>query len=258
MTPSAVDIGATLILVLPGFLSYRSALSRRADPSRRSVLWQLAQMLEYSVYVHLLGIGLVFAFAALLHGVFHVETHLNELLSSRPNEFLKKYFVEGTLLFTLYPLYVVVAAVLMGAYDAPHVFATAIVRIGGLVVSALSWLPLMGWMKPPTPDFPVEPIWYKTFNVATDGFRQSRPEVVVIMKRGDMYYGRLGSYPILPDSESSKDFLITDAVYAPAGRGSSYELSSEKGGGSVLLNSSDVDSIQVYYRPADSTAGPDA
>ena len=245
MTPSAVDIGAILILVLPGFLSYRSALSRRADPSRRSVLWQLAQMLEYSVYVHLLGIGLVFAIEALLHAIWHVDTHLDELSSRRPHEFLNEYFVEGTLLFTLYPLYVVVAAVLMGAYALPHVFATAIVRIGGLVVSTVSRLPWMSWMKLPMPDFPVEPIWYKTFNVATDGFQQSSPEVVVIMKRGDMYYGRLESYPILPDSESSKDFLITDAKYAPAGLGRSFELSNQEGGGTVLLNSPNVDSIQA-------------
>ena len=247
MIPSAVDIGATLILVLPGFLSYRAALSRRADSSRRSALWQLAQMLEYSVYVHVLGIGLVFALAALLHTVFHVETHLTELPSSRPHEFLNEYFVEGTLLFTLYPLYVVVAAVLMGAYELPHLFAAVIVRIGGLVAGALNRVPWLGWMKPPMPDFPVEPIWYKTFNVATDGFRQSLPEVVVVMKRGDMYYGRLESYPILPDSERSKDFLITNAVYAPAGQGRSYKLSNQRDGGSVLLNSSDVDSIQVYY-----------
>ena len=137
MTPSALDIGATLILVLPGFLSYRSALSRRADPSRRSVLWQLAEMLEYSVYVHVLGVMLVFAVTAVLHSVFHLETHLSELPSKPPHEFLSAYFVEGILLFTLYPAYVVVVAVLMGAYDVPHSMATHIVRGFGLLVRGI-------------------------------------------------------------------------------------------------------------------------
>ena len=126
MTPSAWDIGAILVLVLPGFVSYRSALARQADPTRRSALWQLAEMLEYSLYVHLLGVALVLGVSALLDSAFHLELHLNELPSKQPHEFLSAYFVEGTLLFTLYPLYVVVASVLLGAYSLPHRVATGI------------------------------------------------------------------------------------------------------------------------------------
>ena len=259
MTPSALDIGAILILVLPGFLSYRSALGRRADPSRRSALWQLAEMLEYSVYVHVLGVGLVFAAAAVLHSLFHLETHLSELPGKKPHEFLSAYFVEGTLLFTLYPLYVVVAAVLMGAYEVPHRMATGIVKGAGLLARGIGAIPGLGWIKPPRPNFPVEPIWYKAFHVATDGFALSRPEVMVRMKRGDIYYGVLVSYPIAPDSQREKDFLIDQATYAPAGhRGRLYRLQEQEGGGTVLLNSADVDSIQVYYDPAAGTteSGP--
>ena len=257
MTPSALDIGATLILVLPGFLSYRSALSRRADPSRRSILWQLAEMLEYSVYVHVLGVALVFVITAVLRSTFHLETHLSELPGKAPHEFLSTYFVEGILLFTLYLAYVVVAAVLMGAYDVPHSMATHIVQGFGLLVRGIGAIPGLRRLRPPIAHFPVEPIWYKTFHVATGGFTRSRPEVMVKMKRGDIYYGLLESYPILPDSERSKDFVITRATYAPAsGQGETYHLEQQEGGGTVLLNSADVDSIQVYYdpyRPAEGT-----
>ena len=31
------------------------------------------------------------------------------------------------------------------------------------------------------------------------------------MKRGDVYYGELASYPVLPDSQKEKDFLIKSA-----------------------------------------------
>ena len=254
MTPSALDIGATFILVLPGFLSYRSALSRRADPSRRSILSQLAEMLEYSVYVHILGIALVFMVTTILGAVFHLETHLGELPSMPPHEFLSAYFVEGVLIFTLYPAYVVVAAVLMGAYDVPHSTATHIVRSFGLLVRVIGAIPGLHWLSPPTAHFPVEPIWYKTFHVATGGFTRSRPEVMIRMKRGDIYYGLLESYPILPDSERAKDFVITRATYAPSGgQGETYQLERQEGGGTVLLNSSDVDSIQIYYDPIDAT-----
>lgn len=250
MTPSALDIGATLILVLPGFLSYRAALGRRADPTRRSLLWQLAEMLEYSIYVHILGVGLVFLIAGVL-GVFQVETHLSELPSRKPHEFLSTYFVEGILLLTLYPIYIVGASVAMGAYDVPHHVATGIVRLVGLLVRLIGAIPGLRWLRPPTPNFPVEPVWYRAFHVATDGFTRFRPEVIVKMKRGDIYYGKLASYPIEPDTERAKDFLITGATYVPANhQGRSYRLYEEDFGGTVLLNSADVDSIQIYYAPA--------
>ena len=68
-------------------------MARRADPSRRSTLWQLSEMLEYSVYVHLLGVALVFAVAGLLGSAFHLESHLGELPAGKPQEFLSAYFV---------------------------------------------------------------------------------------------------------------------------------------------------------------------
>ena len=250
MTPSALDIGAILVLILPGFLSYRAALARRADPARRSTLWQLAEILEYSVYVHLLGAALVFGTSAILARVFQMQLHLRELFSMRPHDFIALHFVEGSLFFTLYPLYVVIASVILGAYSLPHWTSARIVRAFGSVVRRIGSIPGMRWIHPPSPNFPEEPIWYEAFNIATDGFTRSRPLVLVKMKRGDIYYGALASYPILPDSQRAKDFLIVDATYAPSG-GGSYDLSAGAGGGTVLLNSADVDSIQVYYEPID-------
>ena len=205
-------------------------------------------MLEYSLYVHLLGVALVLGVSALLDSAFHLELHLNELPSKQPHEFLSAYFIEGTLLFTLYPLYVVVASVLLGAYSIPHRAATGIVKGGGLLARGLGAISYMGWIKAPSPDFPIEPIWYKAFHVATDGFTRSRPAVMVKMKRGDIYYGVLDSYPILPDSQRAKDFLIVQAQYAPAGHQEEpYRLEDMPGGGTVLLNSEDVDSIQPGF-----------
>ena len=213
-------------------------------------------MLECSLYVHILGVALVLGVSALLDSAFHLELHLNELPSKQPHEFLSAYFIEGTLLFTLYPLYVVVASVLLGTYSIPHRAATGIVKGGGLLARGMGAIPYMGWIKPPSPDFPIEPIWYKAFHVATDGFTRSRPAVMVKMKRGDIYYGVLDSYPILPDSQRAKDFLIVQAQYAPAGHQEEpYRLEDMPGGGTVLLNSEDVDSIQVYYDPVEDIPG---
>ena len=257
MPASALNVAAILVLVLPGFLSYRSALARSTDPSPRSLLWQLSAMVEYSVYIHLLGTALVFGVAALLDSVLGLETHLSELPARRPDEFLTDYFIEGSVLFTLYPLYVIVAAVVLGAYEVPSRVATGITKSSGMVAQWVVRVPGLRWIKPPRPNFPQEPTWYHAFNVASGGFVKARVSVLVRMKTGDIYYGEIEAYPILPDSQREKDFLIRRAVYTPAGMpGKRFRLEDQPGGGKVLLNAADVDSMQIYYAPTEGSPDP--
>ena len=69
------------------------------------------------------------------------------------------------------------------------------------------------------------------------------------LKNGDIYVGNLNSYPILPDSADSKDFRLGDSVFYPAGDINSAEdlKFSEYDGGGVLLNTSNVSSIEYMY-----------
>lgn len=69
------------------------------------------------------------------------------------------------------------------------------------------------------------------------------------MKNGDIYVGNLNSYPILPDSEDAKDLRLGDSIYYPLGDAdAAEELNfSESGGGGVLLNTSNVSSIEYMY-----------
>ena len=110
-------------------------------------------MVEYSVYIHLLGAILVFGVAALLDSVFGLETHLSELPAKRPHEFLSDYFVEGSLLFILYPLYVIVFAVVMGDYEVPSRVATEITKGSGLLARWVVRVPGLRRTKPPRPNF---------------------------------------------------------------------------------------------------------
>lgn len=72
------------------------------------------------------------------------------------------------------------------------------------------------------------------------------------MKLGGTYYCVLESYPLLPDAEDSKDFLIDNARYVPAGyTWAPYDLNRGATGSSVLLNSGGVDRIQNYYIPVE-------
>ena len=71
---------------------------------------------------------------------------------------------------------------------------------------------------------------------------------MIRMKRGDIYYGELASYPLLPDSQKEKDFLIAKARFYPGGDPEKeYRLEDIDGGGTVLLNTAEVSSIDVYY-----------
>ena len=193
--------------------------------------------------------------AALLDSVFGLETHLSELPAKRPHEFLSGYFVEGSLLFILYSLYVIVAAVVMGAYEVPSRVATGIAKGSGLLARWVVRVPGLRWIKPPRPNFPQEPIWYHAFHVATGGFVEAQLSVLVRMKTGDIYYGEIEVYPVLPDSQREKDFLIRRAVYTRVGTpGKIFRLEDQPGGGTVLLNSADVDSMQIYYAPTEGSS----
>ena len=83
---------------------------------------------------------------------------------------------------------------------------------------------------------------------------ESENDVVVSIKlknSGDVYVGRLTSYPIVPDVEPDKDFLITQAHYYKGGNHQdSQDLAAIDGIGAVLLNSGNVESILVIYSPA--------
>ena len=247
MPKSALDIGAVFLLVLPGFLAYSFAIVRRADPAGRSPLWQLAEILKYSAYVHLVGVALTFCVTGLL-GFLGIDTHLDDLPGMGPQEFLSSYFIEGALLFTLYPVYVVVGATLMGVYDFPSWTEGRIVHGASTLIKGVGLIPGLRWIPPPRSPYPQEPIWYHAFHVGTDGFAEVRPLLMIRMKGGDIYYGELASYPLLPDSQKEKDFLIAKARIYPGGDPErEHRLEDIDGGGTVLLNTSEVSSIEVYY-----------
>ena len=249
MPPTAINVAAILVLILPGFLAYRFAVWRRVDPSNRSPLWQLSEIAEYSVYVHLIGVAVVAAVPFLLSRLFEVDTNLQELFQKGPNDFLKTYFLEAVLWFTLYPVYVIIFSAILGAYDVPA-------RVSSIIISTLhcptNWLSskckLLNWIPVPKDTNPQEPVWYHAFNVMSDGYTSKRPHVLVTLKSGDVFYGEIASYPITLDTELNKDFLIRNARYYKGGDLRDelrlYEVDSI---GAVLLNSANADSIMLYY-----------
>lgn len=240
----ALDIAAVLLLVLPGFLAYRFAVLRRVDASRRSAIWQAAEFLEYSVYVHLIGAGL----AAIIHfalGAFGVNTHIGFLVENSPEVFLAEHTTQAVLWFTLYPLYVIFITPVLGAYDCPVKVSNSIVNLLAIVSNLRSKWPML---PKPEEAYPSDPIWYSAFNQKTEGYWPKIPYVFIKLKNGDAYYGKMHSYPITSDTNPNKDFLITEARYFEKGGDRiGIDLADNNADTAVLLNSANVDSIVIYY-----------
>ena len=199
-------------------------------------------MLEYSVYIHAVGVSLVLAVTGLTRLFSSVELHYTEVPGEGIASYFSSYPIEAVTSLFVYLAYVIIAAELMGTFRFPHQVAGIVSRIAGLPSGKIPLYPK------PAPANPDQPVWYEAFHEATSGFQKSRPQVLVRMKSGDWYHGELSAYPILPDDAVDKDFLITKARYARAIAPSDvHSLEKSNGGGAVLLNTLNVDSIQIYY-----------
>ncbi len=249
MPPVAINFAAILVLVLPGFLSYRFAVWRRADPSQRSPLWQFSEILEHSIFVHLSAIGLIAAIDALLDWKFGLDTYARVLVQQGPVSFLDQHFAEAILWFTLYPLYAIAVSPIVGSFDLPQKISSSVIFLlktpTQWIASRCRWF---SWLPIPIVPYPQEPVWYYAFNTMTQGYTASIPHVLVTLKSGDVFYGEMATYPIALDTELERDFLIRNVVYYPEGNLANeqrlYEVDEI---GAVLLNTSNVNSIVIYY-----------
>ena len=197
------------------------------------------------MYVHLLGsIGIIAIHFALLQ-IFRVDSNIQTLIQYGPSDFLKTHFTEAIAYFTLYPMYVVVASAALGAYGIPLKISSAIANLPyrvNMLHRSLSWFPT------PQEIYPQEPVWYHAFNSMTEGYKSRLPYIMVVLKSRDAYFGQLLTYPIVPDTEYQKDFLIKHAIFYEGGLlAEGQQLDLLDGVGAVLLNTSNVDSIKIYY-----------
>ena len=200
-------------------------------------------MLEYSVYIHVGGLVLFLGAATLLGHLGLIELHYSKLTEGGIQPYVAGYRIEALLSLLLYLVYVIVMAELLGAYRVPN-------RVAEGVSASAGWLSdKAGAFPTPRQAIPVHPVWYDVFHKATGGYRGGRPQVLVRLKGGDTYVGELDSYSIVADDVAEKDFSIAKAVWQPSEfPGERIDLAQQSGGGIVLINTVNVESIQVFYR----------
>ena len=251
MLVTASSAVALLLLVLPGFLGYRFAVLRRDDPTKVSPLWQLSEILEYSAYVHLIGAALSIAIVVTLEQGFGIATQAGDLIKVEPSEFIKSHPWEAMLWLMLYSMYVIVSATLLGIWDFPKLVRDSIFRLSMYVAKLIfRRIPWLRWIPLPIEPYPQDPVWLYAFDTLAENYGNVVPLVMVTMKSGDVYVGRLVTYPIVPDTENEKDFLIDNARFYKQGiANQEQDLSKLDGIGAVLLNTANVESIRIYYQP---------
>ena len=255
MPKFAIDVWTILLLILPGFLAYRFVVLQRADPSHRSTIWQISEILEHSLYVHLIGVFLAFVLHYFLRYFLGVDTNLEGFFKLGPQGFLEDHFEKALRWYVGYTIYIILALAIIGSYEIPGGCSRRIVEIARWVPS--NWR-VFRWLPAPKTTHPQEPIWYHAFRRAASRAASIQTEagdaVVVSVKMkgsGDIYAGILTSYPIVPDTEPDKDFLITQTHYYKGGNyQDGQDLTAIDEIGAVLLNSRNVESIRVMYPPA--------
>ena len=222
------------IIVLPGWISITANRRHYPRTDDKSNLMTWGMLFYHATIVHAVGVALV-ALAALVFREYFLNTlFIGRLLAEGPVEFTKAMPAAALTLFGPYILWMVVGSVMSGVIDLPARLTNGI----GIGMNKLKLAPApMG----------VEPVWYSALNLDRKiGGKELNILVSVRMKNGDVYEGDLESYPILPDSEASKDIRLGNSVLYPGGDVTSpikLDFSIYDGGG-VLLNTLNISSIE--------------
>lgn len=224
------------MIVFPGWLSITAnRLYRPSDvESHRSIVMEWVMVFYHATVVNVVGfiiVAIVFSLWPQLRVL-----GLDQILADGPLAFARKSPALSFVVFGLYLLWVVIGSAISGTANLPS-----------RVIYGVGWLAHVARFAPDR--LQEEPVWYSALTIDRRASGKSNVQLRIRMKNGDIYVGNLDSYPILPDSVDAKDLRLGDSVFYPAGDiDAAEELSfNESGGGGVLLNTSNVSSIEYIY-----------
>ena len=226
------------VIVLPGWISASAAQLYHPRAVDRTAIMSWGMMFYHAAVVHIIGVGTVAAAALIWRGYFLDALDLDRVLTDGAAEFARDSPGTAFAVFGAYFLWMVAGSVLSGVVNLPSRLTFAI----GKAAQKARLAP-----EPASEEL----VWRSGLDTGRRQAGKSSIQVFVQMKNGGVYVGSLVSYPVLPDSVESKDIRLGNSRWYPDGDLSSspIELDFTNGGGGVLLNTSNVDSI--YYRFVD-------
>lgn len=220
------------IIVLPGWLSISAAQLHHPRLIDRTGVMLWGMLFYHAAVIHAIGIVL-FALP-----VYFLDTlRIQAILTDGAYAFASESPGAALVLFGGYFLWMVIASVVSGVVNLP---AKLTYGVGWLLQKAnLASEPISN-----------ATVWYEAFHRDRRESGKEGIQVTVRMKNGDIYKGSLFSYPLdLSDSAEAKDIKLGDSVLYPNGDESSpIDLDfTEFGGGGVLLNTTNISSIQYIF-----------
>ena len=227
------------IVVLPGWISISANQSYHARIVDQSAVMSWGILLYHAMIVHLIGVAVFAAIVFVAQDYFLGTLSLDRILIDGPTEFTKTSPGTAFSVFGCYSLWMLFGSTMSGVIDLPSKVTNGMGKLARVLRLA----------HPPVSSD--EPVWYRALNLDRNDKDKTNVQVRVYMKNSDIYVGDLESYPILPDSEESKDIRLGNSILYPNGDiDSGIELDfSNHGGGGVLLNTMNISSIQyvVHY-----------
>ncbi|MCY4579828.1 MAG: hypothetical protein OXD31_12380 [Chloroflexi bacterium] len=222
------------IVVLPGWISVSANQRYYPRIVDKSTVMAWGLLFYHAVTVHVIGFAIFSCIGLIFQNYFLNTLHVDQILTDGPAEFTKNSPGTALAIFGIYSVWMIIGSTLSGVIDLPSRLTIGV----GWTANKMRLAP------EPTGD---EPVWYSALNL--DRRRDEKELNILIsvrMKNGDIYRGALHTYPILPDSEASKDVRLGNSVLYPNGNTDSpieLEFSDYEGGG-VLLNTTNVSSIE--------------
>ena len=227
-------IGSILVLIivlLPGGLSITVNRLYNPSVSDKSTLMEWSMLMFHATVAHIIGVALMTLFLSIWHSFATGEFTFQFFgLGGLSDEMLNIPWVQ---LFS-YVVVLVIVSVLSGILDFPS-WVTYVVAWG------------TGRRKSDRKPLYDRSIWYEALSVGARSADKKNVQVRVRMVNGDVYIGELQDYPVLPDSENAKDFVISGRVrYYDAAEGDAFDINFGDSGG-VLLNTGNVTSVEYRY-----------
>ena len=234
-------------------LGFAVTCSRLYNPreTERAAMMQWGMLVYHAAVVHIIITGsIVLCDGYLALNSWWTRSILTRVITGGISRYLETSSTTPFITIFVYLLILMVASLISGITDVPLKLVSGTGRLARLVRLA---------------DDPVNdvPLWYRAWEIDRASFKKHHLEAVssehkpievgvqmlVRMKNGDVYIGKLHEYQLKSDEGNSKDIMLGEEVTLWPNGDTSKEvvLSFDEGRGGTLINSENVSSIQYLY-----------
>ena len=220
-----------VIVILPGGLSVTVNRLYNPSVSDKSLLMEWSMLLYHATVAHIVCIALMTIGLSIWHSFADVALVVEQFLI---DGLVSTQLDMSWHQFAVYIVLLVIVSVLSGIYDFPSFVTYGLAKLSRRG---------QGERKP----LYEKSTWYHALDDGLKSSDKRNVQVRVRLKTGETYIGDLKRYPVLPDSEGTKDFWINGTVlfWSPPQK-DPIELRFGKTG-AVLLNTSNVVSMEFQY-----------